>query len=56
MIEICIILVFQREFKTIKKSRVFLIKCTEIDDSLKHLTVLEVVVISFLQYTNEFIN
>ena len=56
MIEIRIIFVFQRELKTIEESRMLLIKCTKIDDSLKHLTMLEIVVINFFQYTNEFID
>ena len=56
MIEIRIVLVFQRELKTIEESRMLLIKYTKIDNSLKHLTMLEIVIINFLQCTNKFIN
>ena len=56
IIEIRIILVFQREFETIERSRVLLTKYIKINDSLKHLTMIEFVVISFFQCTNEFIN
>ena len=48
IIEIYIILVFQREFKTIEKSRVLLTKCIKINNSLKHLTMLRIIVINFL--------
>ena len=56
VIEIYIILVFQREFETIERSRVLLIKCTKVNNSLKHLTVFKIIVINFLQCTNEFID
>ena len=47
VIEICIILVFQRELETIERSKMLLTKCTKINNSLKHLTVIEIVVINF---------
>ena len=56
IIEIRIVFVFQCEFKAIEGSRVLLTKCTKINDPLKHLTVIGIVVISFFQCTNEFID
>ena len=56
IIEIRIVFIFQRKLKTIERSRMLLTKCIKINNSLKYLTVIEIVVISFFQYTNEFIN
>ena len=48
IIEIRIVFVFQCELKAIEGSKMLLIKCTKINDSLKHLTMIEIVVINFL--------
>ena len=56
IIEIRIVFVFQCEFKATERSRVLLTKCIKINNSLKHLTMIEIVIISFFQCTNEFID
>ena len=54
MIEIDVFL--QCESKTIGESRVFLIEYAELSDSLKHITILEVIISSSFQCAYESIN